>query len=878
MKPSFWPFAVLLFLLVACSPTPQQEEGKDKVSIQYNIPDGYELEIFYAPKDNQHGSWVSLAEAPNGRLYASDQWGDLYQFPMPEKGAVLDSNQVRQVPLDIGNAQGLLWAFNSLYVSVNERWKQEGKEIEHGSGVYRLRDTNEDGELDDIEQIIRLDGEGEHGPHSLMLSPDQKHIYFIAGNMTKVPEKVANNGRQPRHWATDNLHPPFLDARGHAHKVKPPGGWVARFEPEGDNWELIASGFRNPYDFGFNPDGELFVFDSDMEWDIGMPWYRPIRVCHAVSGAEFGWRTGSGKWPAYYPDNLPPVINLGQGSPTAVVMGSDLAFPTKYQQGMFVFDWSFGTIYFVDLKEEGSSYMGTKEEFFSGTPLPLTDAIAGSDGALYFATGGRNLNSHLYRLSYTGELQRPIKMLSKNQKLRQLRAELETYHTPKADKDPEVLWQNLNHSDRFIRYAARIGLEHQSDQVIQRKLLNATDPVRTIQASVALARMESASAKNTIFQKLNRLDFESLSYDQKLDYLRAIGLATIRLGDPNPAIKKQITDRLSTYFPSEDYALNRELSQLLVYFGVSSATAKSVALLEQYTRDETITHPDLIDSEVANRSEMYGEVITDMLENMPPTEAIFYATLLSRAEQGWTEELRSQYFTWFYEVLGATGGMSFKPFIENIRQKAMQNVPEEQQEKFEALSGIYQPGNLLAELPQPEGPGKAYTSEDLLNIYNQGFQDYQGIVEQGQRIYQAALCASCHRMQGEGGNVGPDLTQLPTRFSGYDILLAIYSPHDQISDQYAYTLFEMENGDKATGKIIAEEDDHYMIQSNPYDASQTKRIEKSEVQSTRPSPFSPMPAGLFNRLNEQEIKDLMVYLMAGGDEEHRFYTGDKASD
>ena len=59
-------------------------------------------------------------------------------------------------------------------------------------------------------------------------------------------------------------------------------------------------GFRNPFDIAFNRDGELFTYDSDMEWDVNTPWYRPTRVLHVTSGSEFGYRNGAGKWPAYY--------------------------------------------------------------------------------------------------------------------------------------------------------------------------------------------------------------------------------------------------------------------------------------------------------------------------------------------------------------------------------------------------------------------------------------------------------------------------------------------------------------------------------------------------------------------------------------------------
>ena len=56
----------------------------------------------------------------------------------------------------------------------------------------------------------------------------------------------------------------------------------------------MATGFRNEFDAALNEDGELFTYDADMEMDVGTPWYRPTRICHVVSGGEFGWRYGTG--------------------------------------------------------------------------------------------------------------------------------------------------------------------------------------------------------------------------------------------------------------------------------------------------------------------------------------------------------------------------------------------------------------------------------------------------------------------------------------------------------------------------------------------------------------------------------------------------------
>ena len=89
----------------------------------------------------------------------------------------------------------------------------------------------------------------------------------------------------------------------------------------------------------------------------------------------YGWRNGTGKRPEFYPDNLPAVINIGPGSPTGVTFGYGAEFPSKYQKAMFILDWSWGKIYAVHMKPDGSTYTGEKETFITGSPLPVTDAI-----------------------------------------------------------------------------------------------------------------------------------------------------------------------------------------------------------------------------------------------------------------------------------------------------------------------------------------------------------------------------------------------------------------------------------------------------------------------------------------------------------------------
>ncbi len=94
----------------------------------------------------------------------------------------------------MGTAHGLLYAFNSLYVMVNNRVTPE---LPRHSGFYRLQDTNGDDQYDKVTLLKELEGNGEHGPHSIILSPDKKSLYVISGNHTDAPDMDAYRCPKP---------------------------------------------------------------------------------------------------------------------------------------------------------------------------------------------------------------------------------------------------------------------------------------------------------------------------------------------------------------------------------------------------------------------------------------------------------------------------------------------------------------------------------------------------------------------------------------------------------------------------------------------------------------------------------------------------------
>lgn len=434
----------------------------------------FNAEHLYSPSESKNGSWVAMTFDDKGRVIASDQDGYLYRVTMPPIGTDSAKSKVQVEKLEIkiagdtsktkikmGFDHGLLYAFNSLYVMVNH---ESDTSMSRGSGLYRLQDTDNNDQFDKITLLKELKTPGrEHGPQSIVLAPDKKSIYVIAGNFTDIPKMDSYRASQVSH--EDNIVPLVKDPNEHDNTVNIHGGWIAKINPEGTNWELVSSGYRNPFDLAFNDAGEMFTFDSDMEWDFGMPWYRPTRVNHVTSGSEYGWRRGTIKWSPAYPDNLPAVLNIGQGSPTNLLYGSNTRFPEKYRRSLFAFDWSFGIIYAIQLIPDGSSYQSKAEEFISGSPLPLTDGVIGPDGALYFLTGGRKMDSDLYRVYYGDNTLKngPLSLNDgrKVRKARRIRTKLEQFHGKPDATALDFAWRYLKNSDRFISYAARIAVEHQ---------------------------------------------------------------------------------------------------------------------------------------------------------------------------------------------------------------------------------------------------------------------------------------------------------------------------------------------------------------------------------------------------------------------------------
>ena len=792
-----------------------------------HAPEGFQVELLYSvPKDDQ-GSWVAMCFDDKNRILVSDQYGFLYRVTPP----ALDSSgetKVEKIDLEIGAAQGLAFIDGSIYLQVN------GNEFQ-GRGLYQVEDTDKDDTFDKV-TLLRgyTERSGEHGPHAVVPAPDGKSLYVVVGNQTPIPD--IDLSRVPEVWQEDILQPRIV-GRGFMRDAMAPRGWVAKVSLDGKHWELLTTGFRNQYDAAFNHEGDLFTYDADMEWDMNTPWYRPTRVCQVLSGSDYGWRNGSAKWPVRWEDGAPPIVDVGPGSPTGVSFGYGAKFPAKYQEAFYVADWSYGKLYAVHLTPQGAGYAGEVEEFISAQPLPLTDlAVNPADGAMYFTIGGRRTQSGLYRVTYTGSEStepNPMKLEGKPAELHALRRSLEAHHGKPGAEGLDLAWANLGHPDRLIRNAARIVVESNPVDQWRDRALAESDTRAALTAHMALIRCSKPDARDTVLAKLAGISTEGLSVSNTITLARNYALAYARLGQATGAQLAEAVAKFGPLFPHKNVGLSIDLCDLLVFCGDESVVAKTVPLLDSAPTQE---------------------------------EQIAYAKALRLARSGWTPELRESYFKWFLKAANYTGGASFGLFIEDIKKDAIAGLSADEKKELEPI---------LNAKPEPKAPTyaakaltfhKAWTMPDLDSWLGAGLEGGRDF-ENGRNSFGAVGCFACHRFNMEGGAVGPDLTSVSGKFGPRDLLESIIDPNKEISDQYGSLVFTLKDGSTVMGRIVNMKEDTVQVNTNMMDPNALQGINRPDIVKMEESKVSMMPPGLLNMLSEEDILDLLAYLLSKGDPE-----------
>jgi putative heme-binding domain-containing protein len=407
----------------------------------------------------------------------------------------------------------------------------------------------------------------------------------------------------------------------------------------------------------------------------------------------------------------------------------------------------------------------------------------------------------------------------------------------------DEVWPSLSSPDRWIRYAARVALENQEVAWWKDRALAETNVEGGLTALLALARCGSRETQAGLLQALEKFPFSRLSQQQALLKLRVVELSFIRQGRPPADLAGAAIQTLDPLYPSTNEDINRELCQILLYLQAPDAVAKTVALLEKAPTQE---------------------------------EQTYYVMRLRDITNGWTLDLRRHYLGWFqkkrdhmahrpgivqyfHEVgLAYSDGVSFEPYLDNFLDEAVATLSAGER----AALADYLPQRQVS--PPAKRGGKfvkhwrmADLEPDLVKVS----QHRPRVL--GAAVYNQLECALCHRFDGSGGLVGPDLTAVGSRMAGRDILESILEPSKVLPAPYQNTLLTLRDGDVVAGRVVDENERQIVLMT---DLIRRYRVEilKADVRSRRASRISPMPEGLVDSLTEDQIWDLIAYLASGG--------------
>jgi putative heme-binding domain-containing protein len=366
--------------------------------------------------------------------------------------------------------------------------------------------------------------------------------------------------------------------------------------------------------------------------------------------------------------------------------------------------------------------------------------------------------------------------------------------------------------------------------------LSEKDPEAALTALLAVTRVCEKSLQPRLLDALDRLGWESLSVPQKLELLRVYELALIRMGAPEESVATRLIAKFDGLYPSKVREINAELSKMLVALQAPTAAAKTMALLAHAPTQE---------------------------------EQMDYVASLRLLKAGWTPDLRKDYYAWFGKAARYRGGSSFAGFLRDIRADAVKTLSPTEKQSLGAL--LETPLRVAATTTETSARPfvKEWKVDELAPIVERGLvkRDF----DKGRSLFAATSCFTCHRFDNEGGTVGPDLTGASGRFSPRDLLESIILPSKSISDQYQAVVIATTDGRVVTGRIVNLSGDNIHVNTNMLDPNLQTQVNQKQIEEIKPSPISMMPEGLLNTLKEDEVLDLMAYLLSRGNRDSAMF-------
>ena len=145
--------------------------------------------------------------------------------------------------------------------------------------------------------------------------------------------------------------------------------------------------------------------------------------------------------------------------------------------------------------------------------------------------------------------------------------------------------------------------------------------------------------------------------------------------------------------------------------------------------------------------------------------------------------------------------------------------------------------------------------QDVVEAYR-GVLDARGDISRGRQVFQK-ICASCHRLEGVGHEIGPNLASFRNR-GAEAILVNVLDPNREVNPQYINYVLITDDGRSLTGLVAGETASGVTLRRGD-DASDT--VPRANIEELRATGLSIMPEGIEKQIDQQAMADLLSYLM-----------------
>ncbi|HZE99073.1 MAG TPA: PVC-type heme-binding CxxCH protein [Planctomycetota bacterium] len=664
----------------------------------------------------------------------------------------------------------------------------------------------------------------------------------------------------------ENLGAPYTLTGSDGTKiVDTEGGKVFRCRPDGSGLVRVATGFWNPFHQCFDAHGRLFIVDNDPD---SRP---PCRLVHVVQGGDYGFKFRNGRkglhpftaWNGELPGTLPMVCGTGE-APCAIVSYEHPAFPAEYRGTLLGTSWGDHIIQRFALEGKGASFTSKPETIVRGGEnfRPVGMALA-PDGSLFFTDWvERSYELHgkgrLWRLraKSPGSTAAPGRLPEDSPALIRMK---DVLAATSKDALPSIL-PLLADPDPFLACAAIDALSRVGGAPYLLEHVGEADPKIRLGVLLALRRTANTSAAAKFLEDtdvgIRRAAIQWAGEAQLGDLAAAMEKSASRL-----PVTKEIFE---AYLASTDLLAGRSPSQVdqvgsvLLIARMLDDAAEPASLRALALRMLPSDHPSV---SVPKLQKLY--------ESEPALRADVVRALMNRPDEAAQALLRQAAGDPALRFDAVAGLSHSAPSSEETQRLLLAQLEgPAAAEAVRSLSAALERSEVKEALEKKGGELVAVVSGRPAG-QPPGLDGWKkvaaaaGDAAAGERLFfhpKGPQCFVCHRVNGRGGIVGPDLSTIGNVLNRDRLVESIVDPAREVAPMFVLWKIRTKKGDILDGRIL-DEDPSPTGEIILIDAQGKKtKVKNVDIDERQASKLSIMPEKLSDRLTRADFRNLIEFL------------------